>query len=643
MNEILIGKKLKDNKLRHAEYYGMQEKFDELYQQSKEMKNFKNLMKIIISEENILLAYRNIKRNKGSNTPSVDKVTIENIEKLTQEQFVAKMRNRFGNYCPNVVRRKEIPKPNGKTRPLGIPSFWDRLVQQSILQVLEPICEARFCTRSYGFRPNRSAEQAIADAMFKINQTNLTYVIDVDIQGFYDEVNHVKLMRQLWTLGIRDKQLLVIIRKILKAPIKLENGEIIHPTKGTPQGGVLSPLLANINLNEFDWWVSDQWETAKTRHSFKYKTVQGRTGRDNRALKKTKLKPMYIVRYADDFKIFTDTRSNAEKVFKATQMWLKERLRLPISEEKSKVTNLKKSKSEFLGFTLKATKKDKTRTGSSKYVAETHMSAKAIKQVKVKLSQQIKKIQKSPNSLNCVKEINKYNSMVIGIHNYYEIATHINLDLNKAGYELLKQMYNRFPKAKPNQTESKAFTRHGEYKGRDKGILKYVKRDKKYMRYLMERPILHLTDVRHRNPMLKRNAVNKYTVEGRALIHKRLEKVSESELQWLRNHPVTNERATVEFNDNRISLYVAQNGKCAITGEKLDLLDMHCHHKKLWSLTKDDSYQNLTLIKSEVHKLIHATNHATIARLCDSLKLDEKSLTKLNKLRKLVGNDELVQ
>lgn len=187
MNGILIGKNLKDNKLRHAEYYGMQEKFDELYQQSKEMENFKNLMKIIISEENILLAYRNIKRNKGSNTPPVDKVTIENIEKLTQEQFVAKMRNRFSNYCPNVVRRKEIPKPNGKTRPLGIPSFWDRIVQQSILQVLEPICEARFCTRSYGFRSNKSAEQAIADAVFKINQTNLTYVVDVDIQGFFDE------------------------------------------------------------------------------------------------------------------------------------------------------------------------------------------------------------------------------------------------------------------------------------------------------------------------------------------------------------------------------------------------------------------------------------------------------------------------
>ena len=131
---------------------------------------------------------------------------------------------------------------------------------------MEPICEAKFNTRSYGFRPNRSAENAIADCVRKINQQKLHFVVDVDIKGFFDEVNHVKLMRQLWTMGFRDKQLLVIIRKILKAPIKLENGEIVYPNKGTPQGGILSPLLANVNLNEFDWWIGEQWETFNAKN-----------------------------------------------------------------------------------------------------------------------------------------------------------------------------------------------------------------------------------------------------------------------------------------------------------------------------------------------------------------------------------------
>ncbi|QNK89071.1 group II intron reverse transcriptase/maturase [Sporosarcina sp. resist] len=641
MNEQPKDRILKDNKSRHAEYYGMQAVFDELHKKSNEGKKFKQLMGIIASKENILLAYRNIKRNKGSYTPSVDRITIEKIERMPQDQLLKNIENRFNNYQPNKVRRKEIPKPNGKTRPLGIPSLWDRLIQQCILQVLEPICEAKFNTRSYGFRPNRSAEHAIADANFKINQTNLTYVVDVDIKSFFDEVNHVKLMRQLWTFGIQDKQLLVVLRKILKAPIQLEDGTIVNPTKGTPQGGILSPLLANVNLNEFDWWISDQWETAKTRCSFKYKNKEGRTGRDNRALKKTKLKPMYIVRY--DFKIFTGSRINAEKIFKAVQLWLEERLKLPISKEKSKVTNLKKQKSEFLGFTLKATKKGKTKTGKTKYVAETHMSPKAIKTAKAKLAKQIKKIQKPLNNSSRIKEIAKYNSMIIGIHNYYEIATHVNLDLRRTGYDIQKQMYNRLPKSKPNDKNTNCFTRHGEYMGKDKGIAKYVKRRNKYIRYLMKRPILHLADVKNKNPMMKRNAINKYTEEGRKLIHKNLTNVSETELKWLREHPILTGRATVEYNDNRMSLYVAQNGKCSITGEQLDLLDMHCHHKIPWQITRDDSYENLTLIKSDVHYLIHATKATTMSALLIRLNLNKKAIQKLDKLRMLVGNNCIIE
>ncbi|PFJ14134.1 reverse transcriptase domain-containing protein, partial [Bacillus cereus] len=124
---------------------------------------------------------------------------------------------------------------------------------------------------------------------------------------------------QLWTLGIRDKQLLVIIRKILKAPVQMLDGTTIFPTKGTPQGGILSPLLANVNLNEFDWWISKQWETFKAK-KVKPRYSKGILTNDNVTTclsLNSKMKPMYIVRYADDFKIFTNTRSNAEKIFKA--------------------------------------------------------------------------------------------------------------------------------------------------------------------------------------------------------------------------------------------------------------------------------------------------------------------------------------
>ncbi len=152
--------------LRHAEYYGMQQTYDDLYKRSKNGELFENLMELILARENILLAYRNIKANKGSNTPGTDRKTIRDIGQLPPEKVVSRIRsivrNKNTGYCPKPVRRKEIPKPNGTTRPLGIPCIWDRLIQQCVKQIMEPICEAKFSNNSFGFRPGRSAEHAIS-------------------------------------------------------------------------------------------------------------------------------------------------------------------------------------------------------------------------------------------------------------------------------------------------------------------------------------------------------------------------------------------------------------------------------------------------------------------------------------------------
>ena len=366
----------KKNKLRHSEYYDLQGCFDELYAKSKQGDVFTNLMEIISSEENIRLAYRNIKRNSGSQTSGADKLNIKDIEKLSAEKLVEIIQRKFRNYKPKPVKRVEIPKPNGKTRPLGIPTIIDRLVQQCVLQVLEPICEAKFHERSNGFRPNRSVEHALAQCYRMIQRQDLHFVVDIDVKGFFDNVNHSKLIRQMWTLGIRDKQLICIIKAMLKAPIIMPNGDVQYPTKGTAQGGVISPLLANIVLNELDWWISSQWETMPTHNKYYQKVNYSGTpdaGNIYRALRTSGLKEMFIVRYADDFKIFCRKRSDADKVFIAVKQWLKDRLSLKISEEKSKVVNLKKHYSEFLGFKLKAVRKGK------KFVVRSHMSDKAVK------------------------------------------------------------------------------------------------------------------------------------------------------------------------------------------------------------------------------------------------------------------------
>lgn len=306
----------KQKKLRHLEYYDLQECFDDLYAKSKQGEVFTKLMDLISSEENIRLAYRNIKRNTGSHTSGTDNLNIENIEKLSAEKLIEIIQRKFRYYKPNSVRRVEIPKPNGKARPLGIPTIIDRLVQQCILQVLEPICEAKFHERSNGFRPNRSTEHAMAQCYRMIQMQNMHFVVDIDIKGFFDNVNHSKLIRQMWAMGIRDKQLICIIKQMLKAPIVMPDGKMIYPTKGTPQGGILSPLLANIVLNELDWWISSQWENMTTHKEYKLPCASNGTenkGNIYSALRKSRLKEMYIVRYADDFKIFCRKRSDADK------------------------------------------------------------------------------------------------------------------------------------------------------------------------------------------------------------------------------------------------------------------------------------------------------------------------------------------
>lgn len=263
------------------------------------------LMKYITSDANILMAYRSIKRNSGSKTPGTDGLNIKHIEKLEPEVVCKRVRNILSNYQPRNVRRKDIPKPNGKTRPLGIPCIWNRLIQQCILQILEPICEAKFFDGSFGFRPLRSAENAINEVYRYINRSNLYYMIEVDIKGFFDNVNHTKLIRQIWAMGIRDKQLICIIKKILKAKIEMPDGTILTPTKGTPQGGIISPLLANIVLNELDWHMESQWGENPLAYKWKGGVAPNGTfskGSSFREMRKTNLKEMHIIRYADDTK-----------------------------------------------------------------------------------------------------------------------------------------------------------------------------------------------------------------------------------------------------------------------------------------------------------------------------------------------------
>lgn len=614
-------KPLKKQKIRNAEYYDMQTAFDKLYADSVSGRQFRNLVELIQRPENIMLAYRNLRKNSGSKTAGVDKKTISDLNKWSDKKLINHVQRKLDWYVPNAVRRVEIPKDNGKKRPLGIPTIMDRLIQQCILQVLEPICEAKFFKRSNGFRPTHSAENAIAQAERMIQNIGCYYVIDIDIHGFFDNVNHGKLLKQMWALGIRDKKLLSIISAMLKAEV----AGIGFPEKGTPQGGIISPLLSNIVLNELDWWVASQWEEMPTKRNYVHRIyANGTPDKSNtiRALRSyTKLKECYLVRYADDFKIFCKKHSDAVKLFEATKQWLWERLGLEISPEKSKIVNVKRHYSEFLGFKLKVREEGKKSDGSKRYVIEAHVRDKALKKIRARSKEIIGQIRRTYDPKMEYRLIQKYNSYLIGVHNYYCIATHVNLDIHEIAFDVKKSLYNRL-KHRLQRTGSISNRYIQEKYGRSREV-----------RYLNGHAVVPIAYVQHRVPMDRKIRVNPYTPEGRTEIHKNLAGLNLAVMNHLMNTPAGQQ--SVEYNDNRIALYVAQKGKCAVSGIALDANQVDCHHKKPLSLGGDDSYQNLIIVSDAVHVLIHSSSERTIKKYLNDLQLNSKQLAKLNNLRKL--------
>lgn len=623
--------------IRNMEYYSLTDEFTNLYEKSENGEVFKNLMGIIKSENNIRLAFKNLCTNSGSNTPGVDKITIKEIKAVETTDMIEKVRAMLREYHPKAVRRKNIPKVNGSTRPLGIPAIWDRLVQMCIKQVLEPICEAKFSEHSHGFRPHRSAETAIAEVESLMQRQNFTYAVSIDIKSFFDNVNHRKLIRQLWTLGIQDTRLLQVIKVMLKAPVKLGKGTIEHPTKGTPQGGILSPLLANIVLNELDEWLFSQWEGFAMNKVIGIKAQYQKDGETRklshelRTLRQSNLKEIKFVRYADDFVIFTKDRQTAIRIKEATIKWLSERLKLEVAAEKTKILNLKRKYLNFLGFKIKVKPKGQKRNGKTKYVVDARMSDKAVAETKLNLRNAVKLIQHTAGDDRKIA-IGRYNLIVIGKQNYYGIANNVTKDFNKIHDSIRKSLMNRLrTDAKHKETKDT-----WQYKS-----LKQKFGKSKQVRWIEGRAVVPISYYKARDPMAKERVVNDYTSDGRNRINELSGKKYYSE-EFVRQMLKPNKGESALLSENRITLYTMQNGKSKISGRLLVSTDVEVHHKVPRHMGGTDEFANLCLITRMEHKLIHAVNEDVIVKYLKNLGLNAKSLKKVNALRELAGLEPIL-
>lgn len=372
-------------------------------------------------------------------------------------------------------------------------------------------------------------------------------------------------------------------------------------------------------MNELDWWISSQWETHPTRHEY------SSGSKKYRALRNSNLKEVWIVRYADDFKLLCRNYQTAQKMYHATTVWLKERLGLDYSPEKTKIINLKHNYSEFLGFKIKATLK------KGKLVWKSRVCNKAKERIQKSLKSQLIKIQRAKKDIG--KQVGLYNSIVLGQQNYYKIATHVNKDFTDLEYKNIKAFKNRL-----RDVRAKARTKKGK-----KIILNIT--EKTYLKFYSEynykptkvagRLIYPLGAIKTHPPMNFNQEISDYTEKGRKYIHENL-KVDMSVIEYMVKNP--NPKESIEYNDNRIGLYLAQYGKCKITKRRLKAADVNIHHKKPRSLGGSNKYKNLVMVHEKVHKLIHATKQTTINKLMQFLKITEEELKQVNLFRTQAGN-----
>ena len=370
-------------------------------------------------EVTIVTAVHNIKSNKGSKTAGVDEIKMDSYLQMPKQELIDLIQRKFHKYQPKPARRVYIPKSNGKQRPLGIPSAIDRVVQECMRIVLEPICEAQFYPHSYGFRPYRAQKHAIRDIVNVINAgcrspDQPVWAVEGDIKGCFDNINHRLLLQKLWRMGIHDKRVLSIIKAMLKAGY-IESGIYYATTIGSPQGSILSPLLSNVYLNDFDSYIGRSY--MEPHRQCKHKC------NDTRRLKWSGITPKYNYRFADDWVILTSTQAEALRLKRQLTKYFRYRMKLNLSQEKTYVTDLRTDGIHFLGFVVKAERKRKTpdpATWSETLVGKPFPDMNRLTKKICNLSKEVRRIGLFTQPNTQAAQIQYVNSIIMGLAQYLQ-------------------------------------------------------------------------------------------------------------------------------------------------------------------------------------------------------------------------------
>ena len=435
---------------------------DELYKTAKEAMSrgerpsFTGLVEAMSAKATIVTAIHNIKANKGANTPGVDGVKIRNYLQSREDWVINDIQSAFRHYEPRFVRRKYIDKPGKKEkRPLGIPTIRDRIVQECMRIILEPIMEGQFYEHSYGFRPMRDTKMALERITGTVHQNGYFWVVEGDISKCFDRIDHNILLKRLYHMGVKDKRVLLIVKAMLKAGIM---GECEINEEGTPQGGILSPLLANVYLDILDEYVAKQWINKSVHTHYRDQSVKMTALR-----KRSNLIPGVLVRYADDFVIVTDSKAHAAFWKERVGTFLRERMKLELSAEKTLITDVRKRYVQFLGFEYKVVP-GKSRKG---YIPRTIPNRARLERKVEEIKKNLLAIPKNVSKEIVVDAIHKVNSQIRGLVNYYQATTWVSVamspyrqPINRAACKALKNYSVKWVPANETSTLPSVHLKH---------------------------------------------------------------------------------------------------------------------------------------------------------------------------------------
>lgn len=567
-------------------------------------------------EVTIVTAVHNIKSNKGSKTAGVDEIKMDSYLQMPKQELIDLIQRKFHKYQPKPARRVYIPKSNGKQRPLGIPSAIDRVVQECMRIVLEPICEAQFYPHSYGFRPCRAQKHAIRDIVNVINAgcrspDQPVWAVEGDIKGCFDNINHRLLLQKLWRMGIHDKRVLSIIKAMLKAGY-IESGIYYATTIGSPQGSILSPLLSNVYLNDFDWYIGRSY--MEPHRQCKHKC------NDTRRLKWSGITPKYNYRFADDWVILTSTQAEALRLKRQLTKYFRYRMKLDLSQEKTYVTDLRTDGIHFLGFVVKAERKRKTpdpATWSETLVGKPFPDMNRLTKKICNLSKEVRRIGLFTQPNTQAAQIQYVNSIIMGLAQYLQpsicsAAYHaIDRKVNNAALAVWK---NLFPKRYnqmqvPLQTLCNLPHRHEGYKSKTFAI----EIEGKWFGITCA----FITHAKYETRPFNQH-MTPYTEEGRRIYvsyrtkHKPLPcdrpSINTPEDILLSAYARGKGwKANFEYFMNREYAYNRDKGKCKCCGRYFsDNLPKHCHHvnNKL-PVEKINKVSNLAWLCVPCHRMVH--------------------------------------